>query len=271
MNTISFMTANFIAREVGYNMTGGWGQGDRSVNAHFRPLDTFGERFETLLEEVAAMGFEAIDIWDGHLHPEWATAEHIAIAKDLLAKYGFTVSSLAGWFGSTAEGFELRCKLAAALDCPVLGGNTSLLQKDRPFLVAKLQEYDLKLGVENHPGISTLDEIRAAIGDDGQGRIGATVDTGWFGTFGIDAVEVIRGLGDSIFHVHLKDVLAPSKPEEHITVRYGQGIVPIEQCVRVLQEVGYQGGISVEHEPELSDPTEDVVASFEMLKGWLSN
>jgi sugar phosphate isomerase/epimerase len=270
MITISFMTANFIAREVGYNMTGGWGQGDKAVNVYFRPLETFGERFEELLEEVAAMGFEVIDIWDGHLHPDWATADHIAIARDLLAKYGFTVASLAGWLGSTAEEFEARCRLAAALNCPILGGSTSMLKKDRSFVVDRLKANDLKLGIENHPGTSSTADILAMIGDDGEGRIGATVDTGWFATYGIDAAEAIRKLGDYVFHVHLKDVLAPTKPEEHHTVRYGQGIVPIERCVRVLQGMGYSGDICVEHEPGLSDPTEDVVASFEMLKGWLA-
>jgi hypothetical protein len=45
--------------------------------------------------------------------------------------------------------------------------------------------------------------------------------------------------------------------------------VPIERCVRVLQELGYSGTISVEHEPDYSDPTEDCAANLRMLKGWL--
>jgi sugar phosphate isomerase/epimerase len=271
MIPISFMTANFVARQVGYNMREGWGQGDKATNAYFQPLETFGERFEELLQDVAAMGFEFIDIWEAHLHPNWATAEHIAMARDLLAKYGFSVSSLAGWMGSTAGEFEARCRLAAALNCPVLGGSTSLLSKDRTFTIAKLQEYDLKLGIENHPGTSGTADILALIGNDAQGRIGATVDTGWFATYGFDAALAIAELHPYVFHVHLKDVLAPTKPEDHRTVRYGQGIVPLERCVQVLQEMGYDGGISVEHEPGLSDPTEDVVASLAMLEGWLGN
>jgi sugar phosphate isomerase/epimerase len=146
-----------------------------------------------------------------------------------------------------------------------------MLGKDRAFAIAKLEEYGLKLGIENHPGTSSTADILGLIGDDGRGRIGATVDTGWFATYGFDAALAIAELHPYVFHVHLKDVLAPNKPEDHRTVRYGQGIVPLERCVHVLQEVGYDGGISVEHEPGLSDPTEDVVASFAMLKGWLVN
>ena len=41
MNTISFMSANYVARQVNYQMTEGWMQGDAAPNAYFRPLDTF--------------------------------------------------------------------------------------------------------------------------------------------------------------------------------------------------------------------------------------
>jgi hypothetical protein len=45
--------------------------------------------------------------------------------------------------------------------------------------------------------------------------------------------------------------------------------MPMERCVRLLLEKGYQGGFSVEHEPDSYDPRPDVQASFAMLKEWL--
>jgi sugar phosphate isomerase/epimerase len=267
MTPISFMTANFVARQLGYQMTRGWGQGDQATNDYFRPLEHFGDRFEELLETIAAMGFEAIDLWQAHLNASWATAEHIAIAQELLAKYGLAVVSFAGWFGSTLEEFAATCQLAVALNCPILGGSTSVLSKDRHFVLAALKEHNLRLGLENHPESPT--ELLEKIGDGGEGRIGATVDTGWFGTQGYDAAEAIATLQDHLVHIHLKDVLAPTQPNEHITCRYGLGIVPLERCIRVLQEVGYAGGISIEHEPELYDPTEDVEEGLIMVKRWL--
>src|ERR687886_1421464 len=80
-NPISFITANYVARELGYNMTGGWGQGDHATNEHFRPIETFAGRFEELLRDVRAMGFEAIDLWNAHLNWAWATDAHIATAR----------------------------------------------------------------------------------------------------------------------------------------------------------------------------------------------
>jgi len=107
MNTISFMSANFVARQLQYNMPlSEWAKGDQATQDYFRPLDTFAERFAALLGEVTAMGFTAIDIWLAHLHPAWATPEHIAVAKEQLAKQGVQVVSLAGGFGNTPEEVE---------------------------------------------------------------------------------------------------------------------------------------------------------------------
>jgi sugar phosphate isomerase/epimerase len=266
MNTISFMSANYVARYVNYAMTGGWGQGDRATNEHFRPIETFAERFEEIVTDIRAQGFAAMDLWLSHLNYSWASDEHIALARDVLRRHQIEVVSLAGWLGSTRDEFRRTCEIAVALDTTILGANTSMLEKDRGFVVGLLKEYDLKLGIENHPE-KTPEELLAKIGDGGAGRIGATVDTGWFGTQGYDAAQALDRLGEHLLHVHLKDVLAPGA---HETCRYGQGVVPIEACVRRLQALGYTGAISVEHEPEHFDPTEDCKVAFQMLRGWLA-
>jgi len=266
MNTISFMTANYVARQLDYNMTAGWGQGDRATQEFFRPIATFAERFDAMLAEIAGLGFTAIDLWTAHLYPTWATPEHIAAARDLLAKYRFPVVSLAGWFGSTPEELEATCRMAEALGCRVLGGSTSMLEKDRARTVATLKTYGLVLGLENHPE-KTPAELAAKIGDAGEGTVGACVDTGWFGTQGYDAARALEELKDLLVHVHLKDVLAAGA---HDTCGYGEGVVPIQACVATLRRIGYTGGISVEHEPEHANPNDAAVASRKLLEGWLA-
>ncbi len=260
------MGANYVARQVDYQMTRGWGQGDKAANAYFRPVETFGPRFEEILVDIRAMGFDAMDMWTSHLNWAWTTEEHMAIARDLLRKYNLRVVSVGGWFGSTPAEFEACCKLAAGLGTDLLGGSTSVLEKDRAFVVRILKKYGQRLAIENHPEKSA-DELMAKIGNGGDGTLGAAVDTGWFGTQGCDAAEAIEKIGDYVWHVHLKDVRAPGA---HDTCRFGQGCVPIEGCVRVLQKQGYTGAFSIEHEPELFDPTEDCRAGLAMLKGWLN-
>jgi sugar phosphate isomerase/epimerase len=132
--------------------------------------------------------------------------------------------------------------------------------------VALLEKYDLMLGVENHPEKNPA-ELLARMGPSGGGRVGAAVDTGWFGTQGYPAERALEELADRLVHVHLKQVEAAGA---HDTCGYDHGAVDIESCVRALQRIGYAGAISVEHEPEGRDPGPECVASRVLLEGWLA-
>lgn len=267
-NTISFMSANYVARQIGYNMTGGWGQGDKATNDWFRPVETYEERLGEMLGEVRGLGFEAIDIWAGHLNWSWATDEHVAIARRLLDTQGLQVVSLAtGNFGATPEQLESACRLAVAMGTTILGGSTALLYSDRPRAVSILKEHGVKLAIENHPDEKTPEDMLLKIGDGGDGMVGTAVDTGWYGTNGYDAARAIERLGDHVLHVHLKDVLAAGA---HETCRFGQGVVPIQACVDVLKRNGYSGAYSIEHEPDHFNPNEDCRAMLPMVEQWLA-
>jgi sugar phosphate isomerase/epimerase len=265
VNIISFMSANYVARQVNYHMTDGWMQGDAATQAWFEPLPTFEQRFGALLDEIVALEFSAFDLWLAHLHPDWASETHIQIARRLIEARHLQVVSLAGGFGDTREAFERTCTLAAQLGTGLLGGGTPLLASDRAFVTETLRAHSLRLGIENHPEKTTA-ELLARMGSGDEDVIGAAVDTGWFGTQGYDAAAALAALDGRLFHIHLKDVLAVGA---HDTCRFGQGIVGIESCVKALQRIGYGAAISVEHEPELYDPTEDVRASRNLLVQWL--
>jgi L-ribulose-5-phosphate 3-epimerase len=255
---VSFMTANYVARQTGYAMHG-WGHGDRTSNEWYAPLDTYEQRFGELLADVSELGFEAIDLWGAHLHQAWATDEHVAIARSIVDANGLTVSSYATYLGAGET--ERVCEIATALGTTLLGGMAS----DLPGALPVLRERGLRLGIENHPERSP-DELLEKIGDAGD-VLGATIDTGWWATQGYDAARAIEELRDHVLHVHLKDVRATGEPHE--TCRWGEGIVPIEECVQALRRIDYQGGIAVEHEPELSDPSADCGAMRLQLEEWL--
>src|SRR5687768_15620901 len=121
---ISFMTANYVARQINYHMDGGWGQGDKATNDYFKPIKTFGERLETYLKDIRDMGFESIDVWTSIINPIWVTDNHIDTANELLEEYNLPVVSLGGWYGSTADEFEAACNLATELNTEILGGST---------------------------------------------------------------------------------------------------------------------------------------------------
>jgi L-ribulose-5-phosphate 3-epimerase len=256
---ISFMSANYVARQTGYAMHG-WAHGDSTTQDHFAPVETFAARLDEVLRDVRALGFEAIDVWGGHLNQAWASDEHLAAAREALDRHGLRVTSHATYVGRGEA--ERVCDIAAALGTALLGG----LAADAAAAVPVLRERGIRLGLENHPE-RTPAELLAKIGEAGD-VLGATIDTGWWATQGYDVALAIEELAAHVLHVHLKDVRATGEPHE--TCRWGEGIVPIAQCVRVLRRVGYAGAIAIEHEPEALDPSDDLRAMRLELEGWLA-
>jgi L-ribulose-5-phosphate 3-epimerase len=247
---ISFMSANFVARETGWAMHG-WGHGDRATNEAFAPLETYEERLDELLREIRALGYDAVDVWGAHLNPEWATDDHVAVARESLGRHGLRVSTYAAWLG---PGNAARAaEIALALGTSLIGAGAS------GDVRALLETRGVRLAYENHPE-RTPAELPA--------DVGVTVDTGWWATQGYDPVRAIEELGNRVLHVHLKDVKARGEPHE--TCRWGEGIVDVERCVRALERIGYDSAISVEHEPEDHDPSEECRAMRVQLEEWLS-
>ena len=91
----------------------GWAHGDRATNEAFAPLETYAERFDALLADAEALGFDTVDLWGAHLSPDWATDEHVDAAREALARHGLRVATYATWIG--AGNVERACELALAL------------------------------------------------------------------------------------------------------------------------------------------------------------
>jgi len=256
---IAFTTANFVARETGWAMHG-WRHGDDATQEHFRGLDTYGERLDEILAEGRVLGFDTVDLWGAHLGPSWATDEHLAIAREALGRNGLRVATYATWVDPS--NIERACELARSIGTNVIGAGFS---GEPEALAPVLREHDVRLAVENHPE-RTPGEILAKI-ERSEGTFGTTVDTGWWGTQGYDAVRAIEELAEHVLHVHLKDVRTVGEP--HDTCPWGEGVVDVEACVRALQALAYAGALVVEHEPEDHDPSDEIAELRSRLEGWL--
>ncbi len=264
MNPISFMTANYVARQLNYHMTEGWGQADAVTQDYFRSIETFPARFRDLLQDIHALGFRALDLWAAHLHPSWATPEHLAAARDLLAEFDLRITSYALWLGDL-DTLRQAITVMQALEIPLIGGGGSLLETEPDAMIGLLRDAGLAFGYENHAE-KTPEELLARIGERSPETIGIALDTGWFGVQGYPADRAAALLADRIKLVHLKDVRTVGV---HDTCALGDGIVPVQRCVEVLRAAGYAGAYSVEHEPESYDPTEEVAISAARLRAWL--
>jgi predicted dehydrogenase/sugar phosphate isomerase/epimerase len=272
---LSFVTANFVARQLGYRMEKGWQQGDAATQGWFSPLPTFSERFEAMLVEVKALGFTAIDLWGAHLHWQWATLQHVETARALLATHGLTVRSYAAWVPGDASDLHGACRFCAALDIPLIAGQIRLFSERRAAAVAILREHGVAYAIENHPEKSAA-EMWERLGEGDEDLVGVALDTGWCATQGWDALAAATELAPRIKAVHLKDV-RPMRAEKtgfefidmgHETCRLGDGVVPIKAILSVLRARGFRGPLGIEHEPEHFDPSTEVKESRERVASW---
>jgi len=145
-----------------------------------------------------------------------------------------------------------------------LGGGLITIGEDLAYRLGR--EYGIRYAIENHPE-KTPDELLRRIGDRAD-VLGVTSDTGFWGFHGFDPVEATYRLKDVLLHVHLKDVTLGEG--RHESCAYGRGVVDIRGVVQALRAIGYQGAVSVEHEPHDRDPSLEVQESLQRLRTWLA-
>ncbi len=154
---------------------------------------------------------------------------------------------------------------------PVLPGQIENGYKDfakrfKPILDVFEQE-DVYFALEIHPTEIAFDissAARAVEAVKGHKRFGFNYDPSHLGYQGVDYVRLIRELRDRIYHVHMKDVFWSSQPTRagvfggHMDFghpdRYwefrslGRGCIDFEAIMRALNEIRYDGPLSVEWE-----------------------
>ncbi len=140
-----------------------------------------------------------------------------------------------------------------------------------PILDA-FDEVNVNFGLEVHPteiafDLASAKRALAAIGN--HRRFGFNYDPSHLAYQGVDYVKFIRELGDRIFHVHMKDVWWNhgdgsvgvfgghtdfGDPQRYWDFRsLGHGDIAFEDIIVALNDVGYEGPLSVEWEDSRMD------------------
>ena len=262
--TISFITANYVARALNYNGDTDWAIHDAAT----RLID--GQSFSAIAGDIATAGFDHIDIWTAHCHYlAHHDTDYLEVVKGLCSAYDFTLSSYAGGLRpSKPSEIEAPFRFMKQLGAPLFAGGifgTMSAQEAMPHIQAACEKYDVRYAFENHPETS-IDEILDKIGRGKFNRCGIALDTGWCGRQGIDAVEAVKRLRDHLMIVHLKDI---DQKDGVTTCTLGDGMVPVEKVVRYLIEDGWQGSISIEHSAYDRDPMPEIVTSRSRLLQWM--
>ena len=169
---------------------------------------------------------------------------------------GFTGSSIWGYLYSfpttTPEIVERGYRFFAEMWNPILD---------------VFRDEGIKFALEVHPTEIAFDIVtaeKALQAVDGRKEFGFNFDPSHLGYQGVDYIGFIRKFGDRIYHAHMKDVYWSSRPTQagvfggHLEFgdprrfwdfrSLGRGSIDFESIIRALNEVGYQGPLSVEWE-----------------------
>lgn len=125
-------------------------------------------------------------------------------------------------------------------------------------------EAGIRFSLEIHPGQTAFDLYsaeRTLDALDGREEFGFTFDPSHLHWQGVDPVEILRRFPDRIFHVHIKDIALHLNGRNGLLCSYlpygdarrgwqfrapGHGGIDWESIFRALNEIGYQGPLSVE-------------------------
>lgn len=147
------------------------------------------------------------------------------------------------------------------------------------------QEIGVRFALEVHPteiAFDTASAHRALEAVHHHPAFGFNFDPSHFGYQGVDYVGFIRTFADRIFHVHMKDVYWSDTPKEagvfggHLNFgdsrrfwnfrSLGRGKIKFEEIIRALNEINYQGPLSVEWEDSGMDREHGAAESLRFVK-----
>jgi sugar phosphate isomerase/epimerase len=250
---IAFNTANLVARFSQYRYElKNWGEQHKLTVAR-----TDEAAWDAICRDIAAAGFQAVEIWEAHAAPETLTTRPKAEAwSRILKKHKLQPIGYAG--GLRKETLQI-CKW---LGIPFLNGGLRGQKVEEATILCR--DFGVGFNLENHPEKSAK-EVLAEIGG-GNEWLGLCVDTGWFGTQGANVPEQIRSGRDFVRHTHIKDV---TRAGAHETCLLGTGVVHVAGCLEALQEIGYKGWYAWEDEPEDRNPFDSAVRNREWLEAKL--
>lgn len=192
--------------------------------------------------------------------------------RALLARHGVGISSLNGHSITAVRADQLdECMppilsdLRYAKELGLKRLNIRGAKRDQPMEVfveglrAVAQEavaMDMGLIIGNHSGnrLERPEDLATALEGANAENVGILVDAGHFYSVEVDPATAIRGLGEHLELLHVKDQIGRQ------SVPFGTGEMDLPGILQAARDVGYDGFIVVEMEVEDADNTERYLA-----------
>jgi len=188
------------------------------------------------------------------LVPESTRAERLAWTKE--------VSDFAEVMQCEAIGMHLGF-IPEDEGAPGYGDVVAVTQEVCDYCDAKRQRLHLETGQE------TADGLLAFMKSVGRDNLAINFDPANMILYGSgEPKEALRKVGHRVRSVHCKDAVWADKPGEEWgeEVPLGQGAVDIEQFLRILRELGYDGALTIEREIAGEEQKKDIAAAIKLLE-----
>lgn len=276
--------------------TGNW-----SAAPHVRLDDLVGDSraVATLAEQVRTRGLrlEALNCSGNPLHPvtgahhDRVTRDTFRLANALEVDTVVMMSGLPAAPGDRSPNWITTCWPPETADILDHQWNEVAI----PYwldLAEYARECGVRVALELHPhqlvyNVRSFRRLRAAIGD----TVGVNLDPSHLMWMGADPIAAVDALGNAIYHVHAKDTRIEDPaavdtcyetlPFADITdrawnyVTIGRGHPGGRDFwiafLTALQQGGYQGALSIEHEDAAMSQLDGVTESVQLLRGALAD
>ena len=215
--------------------------------------------------------------------------------RDVISQRGLKVIGLGASTRFTAsdarertkfeEELESYIELAASLDVPFVrtfGGNTAdgctmdqsigWVSQSLNRLSSAAETANVTILLETHDAFCKGEDVAAVLDKVPSANVQAVWDVHHPWRMGESVAETWNFLGDRVAHVHLKD--ARHRPDGSFDLTLmGQGDVPNQAIVEMLESKGYAGSYSAEWEkkwhPEIEEPEVALPQHAQVILSWL--
>lgn len=149
------------------------------------------------------------------------------------------------------EGLQLFCEsLRPVADHAQAIGIPLLIEPEPGLLIETAAQYEQFATVFNHSGI------------------GLNFDIGHMYCVKDDPATAIRQLARHIRHVHLEDIAA-TRVHHHLVP--GEGAIDFAPIIQALQEINYQGWITIELYPYIDNPDHAALTAYKVISKLLNS
>lgn len=249
---ISCVTYSYVAEPHDYSAEAEHGTAEARVLAFV----------ESVVERLDGGLLDGLEFWFAHVPASTLTPLLAREIRRRLSAKDLACAACGGSVGNPAadpDGCEMWFQVTSMLHAPLIAGD--VVSEGLDELARLCARYRVRVAYENHPEKDVAEILERIKG--GNEWVGVTLDTGSLAQHGGDPVLAVRQLGDSLMHVHIRDVPAVGS---ELSLPIGSGIVDVPGVVRELAKADYEGWVSIEIPLETDDPSAAILDAASLIR-----